>query len=141
MPQVKCVDTKFVLEGQKIRKADLQRYAIIDEKMTKDERREQEREATRREREEAEREKQEELRAEKQREAEAKILQARAFEEARQREDNDDDDDGSGDSDFWGNDDDKSCFKNGPTSGKADHGKDPHWTTILKKVPVQGAGF
>ena len=115
------------------------RYAIIDEKLTKDEQREQEREATRREREETEREEQEELRAEKEREAEAKILQARAFEEARQGEE--EEDDSSGDSDFWGGDDDKSCARNGPASGKADHDKDPHWTTILKTVPVQGAGF
>jgi hypothetical protein len=37
MAQTKCVETKFLLEGQRIRKNDLQRYFQLDQKNLKKE--------------------------------------------------------------------------------------------------------
>ena len=141
VPQVKCIDTKFIVDGLKIRKADLQRYAVIDTEQANEERLDKEREANRRAKEEEERRKEEEERIRKQQEVEARIRQAREFEERRRKEEEEDEEDEeeSDDGEFWGKETGKSAAKDRDPSGRE---KDPHWTTILNKtVPIQSTGY
>ncbi len=55
IPIMKCVDTKFLLEGQRIRKPDLQKYMQIDQKAQRAEQVKEKREREKKEKEELER--------------------------------------------------------------------------------------
>ena len=68
LPEFRCVDNKFITEGQKIKRADLQKYSQIDKKQQR-----LEVQALKREKERADREEEKKRKAEQKVEEQAKV--------------------------------------------------------------------